>query len=247
MVRITIVTAILNNKNDVTFLAESILGQTDPRWKWLINDGYSTDGSYEYLSSLAEKDKRVTVLRNHDFSVFHSLNLALKECDTEYYVTAGSDDTFSPDCIQKYNEAIESQDAPDIIAAGIKVGNQNLFPNNQHPVLSIHSHISHHSVATLIKTSLHKKFGFYSKRFHIAADQYFLKKAIKGGVSYYNIKGYISGNYGIAGQSSLDIPGTITELFRINLEVEDYKLVTYILFIMRMIKNMFLILKLSKK
>ena len=243
MTSISIVTVILNNRHDVEFLAESIFNQTNPNWKWLISDGYSTDGSFEYLNELANKDSRIKVIRNHDFSVFHAFNLALAYCDTEYYIPAGSDDTFSHDCIDIFYKAIEFSNKSDIIAAGIKVGSYSLFPSNLPSLFSIHSHISHHSIATLIKLDLHHKYGFYSKRFHIAADQYFLKKAFKGGATYYRIENYIAGNYGIAGQSSVDIIGTITELFRINLEVEKYKLVTFLLFLVRLLKNVSLIIK----
>jgi glycosyltransferase involved in cell wall biosynthesis len=243
MTSISIVTVILNNRQDVQFLAQSILNQTNPNWKWVISDGYSTDGSFEYLNELAINDDRIKVVRNHDFSVFHAFNLALKHCDTEYYIPAGSDDVFSLDCVDVFYKAIEYSNKSDIIASGIKVGSNSLFPNNLPSVISIHSHISHHSIATMIKLNLHHKYGFYSKRFHIAADQYFLKKAIKGGATYYRIENYIAGNYGIAGQSSVDVIGTITELFRINLEVEGHKFLTYLLFLARLLKNVSLIIK----
>jgi hypothetical protein len=71
-----------------------------------------------------------------------------------------------------------------------------------------------HSIATMFKKSLHDKYGFYSKKYPIAADYDFMMKLV---VNNEKIKAcdFIVGNFGIEGISTIDRLGSASEVMRI--------------------------------
>jgi hypothetical protein len=98
------------------------------------------------------------------------------------------------------------------------------------------SFVSCHSVGCVFRKDLHKKFGYYSKRFPIAADQYFIKEAVYGGAKVHYEK-FLAGEFGSTGISSTDTQGHLCETFRVQYETEKNKTLQFALFVLRLIKN----------
>ena len=94
---------------------------------------------------------------------------------------------------------------------------------------------SNHAVSLLINVDLHRKYGFYSNKFPIAADQLFVKKSLKCGAKIVRST-FIAGEFSLDGLSSADEVGTLTEFFRIQLLTEDWLLLQYILFFARLLR-----------
>ena len=95
--------------------------------------------------------------------------------------------------------------------------------------------ISCHSVGALIKKNLHLKYGFYSNKFPIVADQLFIKKCCQLGATVKKID-ILVGEFGLNGVSTEDTIGTCVEFFRVQLLTENYKWIQYILFVIKLFK-----------
>ncbi|MBR7016322.1 MAG: glycosyltransferase family 2 protein [Lachnospiraceae bacterium] len=109
--------------NGERFLREqldSILGQTYPNFRLVIQDDGSTDGTEEILAGYAERDDRISLRKNEGphgaYCNFHGLmNAVRQEEPADYYMFSDQDDIWLPDKISFYVRAAESQ-SPDVPA-----------------------------------------------------------------------------------------------------------------------------------
>jgi glycosyltransferase involved in cell wall biosynthesis len=231
---ISIITATYNSVNSLPNLVNSLREQTDKSFEWVVADGGSNDGTLDYLKSI--KDLDLKIINGPDFGIYDALNKAIEKSNGDYYVVIGSDDVFYPDAIENFKIFID--DSVDVITAHVRCLNKIHMPSKKK--LSIFSdawdYVSCHSVGCVFRKSLHSNFGYYSKRFPIAADQYFIKKIVAGGARIVQ-SDFIAGEFGSTGVSSTDLLGHITETFRIQYETESNKKVQFFLFILRLLKN----------
>lgn len=86
------------NLNKVDYLPaciESILAQDYQDWCCVFVDGYSTDGSWEYIQQFAS-DPRFLLLRGLRQGMYADWNECLRHVETEYFYFLTSDDTCLP-------------------------------------------------------------------------------------------------------------------------------------------------------
>jgi len=238
---ITILTTTLNAADHIEGLADSISKQTDQDYEWLVVDGGSTDGTVEYLRQTNIGQLRVVQTR--DFGIYDAFNQGLRQVTTAYYLPCGADDRLDPDAVKMYREQAVRSSIPDFVAAPVRVDNKISYPKGKRGLL-VHSGLgggiaASHSVGLLIKTDTHRRFGLYSRRFPIAADQLFFGLAMKNNSSI----GYldrIAGSYSPGGSSGQDAVGTILEQYRIQLELGRNATVETLFMFARIIKNLLL-------
>ncbi len=104
------------NLNKVEYLPaciDSILAQTYSNWRCVLVDGYSTDGSWEYLQQFAA-DPRFLLLRGLRQGMYADWNECLRHVETEYFYFLTSDDTCSPDLVSTAIATLDSH--PDVDA-----------------------------------------------------------------------------------------------------------------------------------
>lgn len=97
------------NLNKIEYLPaciESMLAQSCPDWKCIFVDGYSTDGSWEYIQQFAD-DSRFLILRGKQEGMYVDWNECLKYVDTEYFYFLTSDDTCYPDLVSTTTTALD--------------------------------------------------------------------------------------------------------------------------------------------
>src|ERR1700747_2800360 len=99
------VSIILPNLNTpLPFLKErvrSILAQTNTNWECIIVDGFSDNGSWEYLVEIAAKDKRFILNQFKKEGIYKAWNCGIELAKGEYIYIATSDDTMEPNCIEE--------------------------------------------------------------------------------------------------------------------------------------------------
>jgi glycosyltransferase involved in cell wall biosynthesis len=227
--KISIVTATFNAADYLPSLIESLRNQMDKDFRWIVADGASTDGTLDVLNAI--KDIDLLILSQPDFGIYDALNRAIKTVDGEYYIVCGADDIFDEDAIANYRSAIELSHA-DIVTAHAMYENNILKPKNCAPWLWGHrAYIAAHTLATAYKKTLHQRFGYYSSKYPIAADQFFVMQACKSGIKLHEAA-FIAGRIGNTGVSSVDRPGNATEVFRVQLALGSSKwLQTLVLFL----------------
>ncbi|MEO1522038.1 MAG: glycosyltransferase [Cyanobacteria bacterium J06633_2] len=89
------------NLNKIDFLPaciESILNQTSDDWCCVFVDGYSTDGSWEYMQQFSS-DPRFKLLRGLKKGMYADWNECLTHVETEYFYFLTSDDTCFPNLV----------------------------------------------------------------------------------------------------------------------------------------------------
>lgn len=234
---VSIVSAVYNSMNDLPGLVESLRNQDDREFEWVVADGGSIDGTVEYLRSI--NDLNLTVISGPDFGIYDALNKAINVCRGEYYLTMGADDVLHPEAISTYKREVVGSRRADMITCPVEYSGKICIPKGRFSWLyGQFAFISMHSVGVLIKKDLHYKFGYYSKRYPIAADQFFLLRAIFGGAVIKTGRAVV-GVHGSDGVSGVDYLGVITEFYRVQVEVGHNKFVQTMLCCVRLLKNIF--------
>lgn len=230
--KLSVITATFNAMQHLPALVDSLKNQTDKEFEWVVADGASTDGTVEYLKSIT--DLNVKVISQEDFGIYDALNRGIKASSGEFYLVLGADDSLTADAILQYKAAINENF--DIITSHF-YHRGKIFGPNRGPIWLCASaaFCSGHAVGSIFRKSLHERFGYYSKRFPIAADQYFMIKAYLGGAVIKEIEA-VTGIFGDGGVSSLDNFGIITELYRFLLELGINKYILTFVFYVRILK-----------
>ena len=232
-VTISVVTATYNASACLPSLIESLRRQTDQDFEWVVADGASRDGTLELLESV--KDINVVISSQPDFGIYDGLNRAIQLSSGEYYIVLGADDLAYPESIASFRRIALNQ-SPDLVSANIMANGRLCSMRRQWPWLyGGFAYVNSHAVGTLIKKSLHEKFGMYSRSYPLVADQLFFKKVGDAGENIVPAD-FIAGEYGVQGVSSSDVLGVLTENFRIQVETGENKVVQTFLFLLRIIK-----------
>lgn len=230
---ISVVTATYNAAKHLPKLIESLRGQTDKDFEWVVADGASDDGTLELLRSVT--DLNIVISSQSDFGIYDALNRAIKISSGEYYIVCGADDFFYSDAIANYRHAI-IQSRADIVVADAMYGQRRLKVRQGPTWLFGHGAlISAHTLGSAFKKDLHRTYGFFSNKYPIAADQLFVMQACKGGASRY-VSDFVSGEIGRGGVSSVDLAGNATEIFRVQRALGSSMIVQTLLLMLRLLK-----------
>lgn len=232
--KISIVTATFNAAVHLPRLIESLRQQTMSNFEWVVADGASTDGTLELLDSIT--DLNIIVSSQPDFGIYDALNRAIKLASGDYYIVAGADDVFDEEAISNFLSVIGLSGA-DIIAADAMYGKRCMSVKEGPPWLfGQFSHIAAHSLATAFRKEMHLRFGYYTRLYPIAADQFFVMTACANGATV--CKGrFVAGNIGQSGLSSVDRVGSATEVFRVQVVLGRSIFIQLILFIFRLLRS----------
>jgi glycosyltransferase involved in cell wall biosynthesis len=232
--KISVITATFNAVEQLPSLISSLKMQVDKNFEWIVVDGASTDGTIALLEGVEDIDVRVS--SSPDFGIYDALNKGVALASGDYYLVLGADDALYPGAIGEFRRAASASNA-DIVTAEVMIAGERLkVREGKVWRYGLNGLISAHSVGSLFRRSLHERFGLYSKRFPIAADQYFVMRACAGGATRC-VSAALVGEFGVSGVSNLDIAGVVTESFRVQLALGRNKLVQTMLLILRVIRN----------
>jgi len=229
---ISIITVTLNVDEQIPGLIDSLRVQSDRNFEWIVVDGGSKDATVDLLR---ESDDVVSAwISEPDFGIYDALNKAIRLSTGEYYLVLGADDRLNPDAIAQYRLHASISGA-DLITASIFLdGRVSAGKKGRSWLHGMFAYISGHSVGTLIRRSLHDQFGYYSRRFLIAADMYFIKTVCASPEIRIQKANFLAGEHGSVGISSVDKAATFCECFRVQLETERWKLPQVIIFIAKL-------------
>lgn len=234
--KISIITATYNSAVHLPVLVQSLQEQTDKGFEWIVADGGSTDGTIEYLESIGELD--IKIIKGPDFGIYDALNKAIRLSGCDYYIVIGSDDFFYHDAIQNFKSVLIDYPDADMVTCPVNLSGENRYPKRKRPwFYGQFSYVSAHSVGLLIKKELHDKYGFYSRKYPIAADQYFILNAIKNGAILREGLSAV-GVHGDGGVSNIDHKGVITEFYRVQVAVGFNDFVQTFLLLGRLLNNL---------
>lgn len=232
---ITVVTVTYNAAQVLPDLIESLRAQTDRNFEWVVVDGASTDGTVDLIKSA--RDIVSSWVSEPDCGIYDAMNKAVRLAGGQYYLVCGADDRLSPNAVADYRR-LANQTSADIISACVESNIGVARPlRGQSWRRGQSAFVSHHSVGTLIRKGLHQEFGFYSHRFPIVADQYFLKRACMSPSVRLVPADFVAGYYATEGVSGSDVPGTMAEFFRVQLETERFPSLQVLLYGLRLMRH----------
>jgi glycosyltransferase involved in cell wall biosynthesis len=234
---IAVITATYNSESVLPELIASLIAQSDQDFEWIVRDGGSIDATASLVRAAGEAGLKVSWFSEPDFGIYDALNRGIRDARATHYLVAGSDDRFDADAIQRYKSALLEAEAP-FVVANIRSGSQVIRPKGGSLLLNKQwSFLAGHSLGVLIAKDMHEKYGYYSKKYPIAADQLFLEKAyLQGEVFYYT--DFVAGTFGTEGISSTDVLGSLCESLRIHIELTGNVVLNLGVFILRVLKNL---------
>lgn len=102
---------------------ESVLSQSSAAWSLnVVDDNYPDLRAWQYISSLAKTDDRITAKRNStNQGPSKNYNKLKSAHSTDYLVILGCDDVLLPDFVEHILELIEHYPDADIIQPGVRV------------------------------------------------------------------------------------------------------------------------------
>lgn len=231
---ISVITVTLNEEKNLPGLLENLRSQTDRAFDFLIVDGASRDGT---MALVCQAQDLVTYhVSEPDFGFYDALNRGVRALRTEYYLVLGADDRLHRDAIANFRAIA---DGADIVVAKVQAG--ALLRSGYHPGnawLGPSRTITSHSVGTLIRSALHDRFGFYSHRYPILADWHFLKRALSAPQVRVREVPFVAGTFAMDGLSNRSFVRTLCELWLVQRETGENRLVQYLLFQARVLMRM---------
>lgn len=127
------ISIILPNLNtDVRFLTariQSILSQTYGQWECIIIDGFSNNGSWEYLYNSTKNDDRFRLYQKPKLGIYNAWNEGIKLAKGDYIYIATSDDTMHHQFLSTMVAALENYKSCDIAHCCLQIIDENGRPD----------------------------------------------------------------------------------------------------------------------
>jgi glycosyltransferase involved in cell wall biosynthesis len=235
MATISILTATLNAASVIDRLGADLAAQTDCDFTWIVVDGGSTDGTTERLPQALRG--RIVLVQERDFGIYDALNKGVRRCESTHYLVAGADDRLDPDAVERYRGIALETDA-DIVAASVRDDGRIALPGRGKSWLrGQNAFISHHSVGTLIRRSLHDRIGLYSAGLPIAADQLFIKTAVRQGARVHFAPEFVAGEFSRTGVSGTRYLATLFDFTLVQMKTESSRSLQLLLLIVRLVRH----------
>ena len=124
MPKVSVVTASYNYENYIKETIESVLAQTFQDWEMIIVDDGSTDKSVEVIEEYCQKDSRIKLYQHpntENKGLAETLKLGISKTSSDWVVFLESDDTITPDYIEKKLKIIEDYPSVDLIFNDVKM------------------------------------------------------------------------------------------------------------------------------
>ena len=126
-----LVSVCLPNFNTRSFLQEriqTIFDQTYDNWEMIVSDNFSDDGSWELFEELAQKDQRIAIAQAPREGMYANWNTCVGRAQGKYVYIATSDDTMSPDCLEKMVQALERNPDCGMCQCGLQIIDKRGMP-----------------------------------------------------------------------------------------------------------------------
>ena len=120
MVCISVIMPSLNVAPYIRSCVESVLAQTLRDIEILCVDAGSTDGTWEILQELAQRDGRITLIRSDKRSYGYQVNLGVRRASGEYLGIVETDDYIEPDMYERLYTAARAENL-DVLKANYYV------------------------------------------------------------------------------------------------------------------------------
>jgi glycosyltransferase involved in cell wall biosynthesis len=227
---ISVVTATHNVAAVIPALYESLSRQTYSNFEWVVADGASTDATVELLNGFAARSPWLRLSSEPDFGVYNALNKAIAASRGQYYVVVGADDVLDEKALSQYVAAAAG--GADVVMARVRRNDKVIggFYPRKAWIGTSRVFAGSHSVGMLIRTDLHQRFGFYTARFPLLADVFFLKTLLRSGTVRFATTDFVAGTFAEGGLTTVNTLQILAENWQIQMLTEPHPLLQTVLF-----------------
>ncbi|WP_286233194.1 glycosyltransferase [Thalassotalea sediminis] len=171
-----LVSVYMPTKNRVELLSraiESVLAQTYPNIELhIVNDG-STDGTYQYLQSLADEHDNIFVYHHGESKgACAARNFAIKQANGEFVTGLDDDDLYLPNRIQTLVDVYDDKYA--FVCTGMwwDYGKRKRLIDNKEKVITLYEQLSYNEATSqiLVKTERVLAVGGFDESFVACQD-----------------------------------------------------------------------------
>jgi glycosyltransferase involved in cell wall biosynthesis len=234
-VSIAVITATLNVSGHIEALIESLAGQSDTDFEWVIADGGSQDGSLSLIKE-ANVGRRVRITCEADSGIYEALNRAIQMSECSHYLVVGADDSLDSEAIANFRKVAE-QTGADIVAARVRAdGSASRRAGRWEWMHGQFAHVDSHAVGTLFRKSLHQSFGYYSSTLKLAADQEFILRCARSDIQFVRAP-FVAGDFNTGGTSGQRISLALYENYLVLIRMGHGPLVQSALLLMRLVRH----------
>lgn len=132
--KISVAMAYYNGGTYIEEQMESILSQLGERDEVIVSVDGASDGSEPLLLKMAQRDKRIRVIKGPGKGVVKNFENAIRHCEGEIIYLSDQDDIWKPDKVEKVNAAFSDpevkavlHDAEIVNENGVPTGEESLF------------------------------------------------------------------------------------------------------------------------
>lgn len=236
--KISIITV---TKNSEKFLKDCILSvkkQSYKNYEHIIIDGNSTDKTIKIIKSFKGKIKFYK--NKNDKGLYHAMNLGIKKSSGELIGILNSDDIYFKDALKIVNSYFDKYKNLDFLFGSV-YKHKLLYGYKPQIINWSFGFYTTHSVGFFIKKKSQLKVGLYDLRYKYSADYDLFLRMIKKfkmrGIA--TKKREIFGKFRPGGLSSkIKFIDYLTECNKIRINNNQNILFVYIIFIIRILKNL---------
>jgi glycosyltransferase involved in cell wall biosynthesis len=241
--KISIITVVKNNKDDIENNIKSVLDQSYKNYEHIIIDGLSKDGTVNVLKKY-HNNIHYWISEN-DAGLYDAMNKGIKVASGDIIGILNSDDIFYKDALLFVKKYFEKNKDIDFLFGTVNKY-KKLSGYNPKKIFWSFGFYTSHSVGFFIKNKSQQKVGFYNTKYKYSADyDLFYRMIVK-----YKMLGMASsedevfGKFNSGGLSSrIRFIDYLKENTQIRLDNGQNKLIVYFIFVIRFLKNLSKILK----
>lgn len=194
--RVTVVMGMYNCEATLQRAVESIINQTFVDWELIMCDDASTDNTYQLACQLAQKDRRIKVLRNtQNVGCNIVMNRCIEIAQGEYIAVMDSDDISLPYRLEREVEVLDNNPQYAIVSGGAihfdEEGDFRILIHKEIPQpIDLARCIPHCHPACMIRREAIMKIGGYytEKGMHRIEDYYMMARLYACGYRGYNLQ-----------------------------------------------------------
>jgi len=213
--KLSIITIVYNNVQDIERTLKSIIGQTYPNIEYIVIDGASNDGTLEILNS--NRQHIAKLISEPDKGIYDAMNKGLRIATGEYVLFMNSgDEIYSPETVSNIFASAPDADiyygeTEMINDAGESLGQRRHKAPEQFTWKDFKYGMSISHQAIYIKRSLTEP---YDSRYALSADIDWILKAARKAKLIVNVHQYVA-KYLVGGMSKKKHQQSLVERFNI--------------------------------
>ena len=241
--KISIITVTKNSEKFLSQNISSVKTQNYRNYEHIIVDGNSVDKTIDIIKKYKGNIKLIK--NKNDKGLYHAMNVGIKRSSGDIIGILNSDDVYFKNTLKTVNKYFNKYNNLDFLFGSV-YKHKLLFGYNPNIINWSFGFYTTHSVGFFIKKKSQLKVGLYNLRYNYSADYDLFLRMIKK----YKLKGLstkkneIFGKFRPGGLSSkINFLDYLIECNKIRLNNGQNLLVVYIIFILRIFKNLKKILK----